>query len=290
MKQDKLAHLRPTTLPEMLDRIFFLLKKNAVFFLAASGLSILAEVFLISFSADSWAEANQPFYYVIYFPLEVLRIWAVGMGLLFALQYSLFPDRPPAFKAAAKSVFYCVPSVFFVLLAIGFAMVMFLGILQPFEEVAADPWGRGSLALGFFLLGLLLAMRWSLAPLLIIMEGAGIFAAIARSRDLMRAGFGGGTGQSITARWISVAGLSAGVALVTAILVMAGLYFSGRINGDLVFGNPELKRAALQAYVVGLFIAQPIYWAGIALIYTEIRVRKDGLDFQLRLAENNIST
>lgn len=284
LKFDQLAHLRPTTVPEMLDRIFLIIKKNWVLFFCLSGLSIIANIFVLTVPLKSFDDNNKYIYYLLYFPLEILKSWCVGMGLLYALQYYLFPFRPTAFKSAAKTVFLCLPAVFFTTLIVAFASIMFIGVLVPIEETMKKPVGAFMISLGFFIMGMIMAMRWSLAPLLVIMERLTIFQSLRRSRELMNAYFSGGWQQGLTFRWICIVVLMLIVAILVSLPCLAAMVWMGRMPLSYDLRNEEVVNALLHAQLVGIFFAQPIFWAGMALLYAEIRVRKDGLDFQLRLA------
>ncbi len=127
--------------------------------------------------------------------------------------------------------------------------------------------------LGFIALvlpGIWLVTVWSVAVPALMFEHVGGFKALGRSFDLVRGRW-----------WATFAELLVAVIMLIVVLFVVGLIFRG-IESGLSVGSTGLWLAlnALST-IVGAMIAYPFMASVIAVIYTDLRVRKEGLDLEL---------
>ena len=127
--------------------------------------------------------------------------------------------------------------------------------------------------LGFIALvlpGIWLVTVWSVAVPALMFEHVGGFKALGRSFDLVRGRW-----------WATFAELLVAVIMLLVVLFVVGLIFRG-IESGLSVGSTGLWLAlnALST-IVGAMIAYPFMASVIAVIYTDLRVRKEGLDLEL---------
>ncbi|WP_299034437.1 glycerophosphoryl diester phosphodiesterase membrane domain-containing protein [uncultured Pseudokineococcus sp.] len=171
-----------------------------------------------------------------------------------------------------------------------------LALLTGLVYFAVVLLGAGIGALGFFagtgagvgglVLGLLagvavavwLGTRWAFAAVALLLEGRGVFSALGRSAGLVR-----GTWWRVFGVLLLTYVL---VSIATAVLVVPAGVVSGVI--DVVVGSTA--GSALAAFVTLLFgtvasiLVQPFASAVVALLYTDLRIRQEGLDVELARA------
>jgi hypothetical protein len=175
-------------------------------------------------------------------------------------------------------------SVLFGFLAIWFApMLLLLALVAGFRGSGGDSSVAAALAVLFGVLlffgGAALAiwfvLRYSLAIPVLILEKIGVWSSLLRSASLTK-----GHRGRIFLLWLLMLVITyAGVLLfqVPFLVVAAMLYKSG--NSPLWF------RALTNIFggIAGI-LTGPLYLIGAALIYYDIRVRKEALDIQLMMA------
>ncbi|GAB7193692.1 hypothetical protein NUM3379_44020 [Kineococcus sp. NUM-3379] len=140
-------------------------------------------------------------------------------------------------------------------------------------------------SLAALVVGVWLYVRWSLAAPVLLLEGAGVLTALRRSAELVRGSF-----------WRVL-----GIVLLTLVIVMAVVtalsvpfsLLSGLIGTVvLVSGDPvpSLGVLLLQQAVAGLgtiatgAVAYPFSASVTALLYIDLRMRREGLDVELHRA------
>jgi hypothetical protein len=163
------------------------------------------------------------------------------------------------------------------LISVAAALAMLVCFLPAI--LAALGGGDPGLIVGLMLLGLLLALAallfvivaTVLATPVLVLERSGVFASLRRSWQLTRTSF-----------W-----RVAGIYLLTSILVaiVAGIV-SAPIGmfGQAVGGGTVLLVAQTVGTIVAAAITTPFVAGVIALLYIDIRIRREGLDVELAAA------
>ena len=122
----------------------------------------------------------------------------------------------------------------------------------------------------FVIPGIYVVVVWCVAVPALMFEQIGAIGALARSSELTRGRW-----------WATFGALLAAIVLLTVVLFGIGLIF-GAIETGLGVGSTGLWLvvSALGTIVTDL-IAYPLVGAVIAVMYIDLRVRKEGLDLQL---------
>jgi hypothetical protein len=121
--------------------------------------------------------------------------------------------------------------------------------------------------------GLWLAIAWSVAIPAMLVEGRGGMAALKRSFDLVKGRWWATCGRLVVAYIL--------VSVIAGVVGLLPLALAGGVIDDTSFGALLLEHAA--KFVVSL-ITTPFIAAVTALVYFDLRVRKEGFDVAL-LAE-----
>lgn len=120
-------------------------------------------------------------------------------------------------------------------------------------------------------------VAWGLSYATLLLEGAGVFGSLSRSRALVRGMWWRTFGiailfwlfQSIAA-WIITLPVSIVAAALGAILARPGL------------AQPAIAVVNALANILGQIVPMPILYTGWVLYYYDLRIRKEGLDLELR--------
>lgn len=172
------------------------------------------------------------------------------------------------------------------LLVLGTAAVVALSVLATVSLVAAmDRAAAGALVLLFVSLMVVLvwvAIRFLVAPAAIVVEEIGAFAGLRRSWQLTRG------------NWWRLLGISLVVSLLVGVLsqiVLLPVKLLGNAIGFTVFsqgGQGETQTVTIAVAVVSAVVSALIAAVGfafqtstVALVYLDLRMRKDGLDLSL---------
>jgi hypothetical protein len=127
--------------------------------------------------------------------------------------------------------------------------------------------------LGFIALilpGIWLVTIWSVCIPALMFEHVGGFKALGRSFDLVRGRW-----------WATFAALLVAVIMLAIVLFVVGLIFRG-IQSGLSIGSTGLWLAISGiSSIVGDLIALPFIGSVIAVLYIDLRVRKEALDLEL---------
>jgi hypothetical protein len=247
--------LRPLTTGELVDYAFSLYRRHFAMFLG-----IYALPHLVVFAFRCWG----------------LQITTPGRTFFFTLESLLLTVVVSAASQAATVI--AVSQVYLDRPA---------GVMDSFSRVKGEIVGVIGLSLSVGLLvglacialivpGILLAIRWSLAVPVKVLEGTDVGGAMSRSSQLTR-----GSRGRIFLIWI----LFFVVSLVLSFAVQWGIEIAAGVKSLL-----ELRHAAVGyriAHLVGTYIAQclvgPLATIAFSLLYYDERVRKEAFDLQLMM-------
>ena len=134
-----------------------------------------------------------------------------------------------------------------------------------------------ALALSFVLLALYTGSVFLVVPEAVLLEGAGPFAAIARS------------GRALRGRVLAGVGMLLALVLLPGAGALAGeLVGSTEVSMVLQLGEPFgslFRNGGTPWALAGLFATVPLVAAARFLFYIDLRTRKEGWDIQLRFME-----
>jgi hypothetical protein len=254
-----LTVLRPLSTSELLDRTFHLYRNN---FLVFVGIAAIPQLFVLALQlggaamlfAGSWGG---------------FAVGAViaGLASYIAVQISqaatvmavshLHLDRPTTIGASYSAAKGSMGRVIGISLAVGIAVgVGFLLLIIP---------------------GIYLALAWSLAIPITVLEGGGLSASTTRSKVLTKGSFG---------RIFVVYILIVVLALIVTMIVQFGLLLPLGFLG--LSGASTLQAATHALQAVGNFLStslvDPLLTIALTLIYYDQRVRKEGFDLQLMMS------
>jgi len=308
---DRRALLTPRTPLELVDlserlyrKLFGQVARDGA---ASFGLLFLAVAFLGAFVLPNAFSTTQPgsdagqavelFSSLVGFVVLAAPIIALATGYLSSLSSSYAAqvilgeeiDAPAARKRAGERLWSVTRLIAFALVRVAILPAI-TAVLLALTAIAAKGGGPASLFLSvlaviFFLLSLagvpILLLASSLAPVITSVEGVPPKLARRRSRDLMRALHGNGSGYGSLF-------LLAGVCLLIWLLAWGGFSLALVILQALLQGPIEALPAAVQRAVNGAWsILGPTlalafvlpYWAfGCTAIYFDRRVRLEALD------------
>jgi hypothetical protein len=285
--ESKLAHLRPTTIPEMLDRLFHVFLARPLVFLSLSGLYAVSELFAGLVAQRALQPGAGSTLLLIEVLLRLIGEWCCAGAALAAFQVTLFPARPLTLHVTLMAALPRFPQFLltrFVLVAI----VIGLGYIVPLRLLEAQQpdnvsYLHATLAVVSVFAAIYAAAHWYLASLLIMVEGRYFLRAAVRSNELMRLRFR--KWDSALIRLLVCLTLPAAI-LVSVVLPFEGVawYLSGKLAAP---GAPIGPYAGAWLPVQSLIIllCSPLMWICSALIYCECRMRDEGLDFQVHLLE-----
>jgi hypothetical protein len=134
------------------------------------------------------------------------------------------------------------------------------------------------IGLCFVVLGVYTACILLVVPEALLLEGAGPFAAIARSARAVRGRVAGAFGVALAILLLPGAGVLAGELVGNT--VVSGILQLGEPFGNLFHGSGGTPFA-----LAGFFATVPLVAAARFLAYIDLRTRKEGWDIQLRFME-----
>lgn len=256
--------LRPLSTGELLDRTFSLYRSHFVLFL---GIFALPHLFVLAFQSLAIA-----FQTPVTRPAEAAFsgvLWGLGAILIGTVAAAasqaatvvavshVHLDRPAGIVDSFSKVKNQIAGVIGLSLSVGFLV--------------------GLACIALIVPGILLAIRWSLAVPVKVLEDKGIGDSMTRSSELTQ-----GSRGRIFAIWLLFIVLSIGVSMLLQwpIELAAG-----------VQARSALRHGAIQwqvASVVATFISQclvgPLATIAFSLVYYDERVRKEAFDLQLMMA------
>jgi hypothetical protein len=248
--------LRPLSLGELLDRSFFLYRKNFVLF---AGIAAIPHLVLLAFQLGH---------------VGVQRFSGAGAGVLFTLaSYAV------ALGASAASQGATVIAVSNVHLDRRTSIAeSFAGIKGRILYLALIMIGYGiGVCVGFVLLivpGIILALMWALTIPVAVIEDKGLRDSVNRSAELTK----GSRGRVFVIYFLFLV-LTYAIYMAWMMPVLFVIGFNAQRNHAV--GIPLWSQIALP---IGTFLSQclagPLMTIGISLLYYDQRVRKEAFDLQ----------
>ena len=284
------SHLRPTTTPEMLDRCYYAALRFAPL-LWLSGL-IYASDHMTSFIIDQFPgiESQNKFVVMGMLALALIGDLAAAIALLAIFQGLIFPLRPLSPKALMRTGLRKLPGYFLshllymiIVITMGIISIGFFRGQAPAEESNA----RLISGIVTGLAGLWIAIRLCLAPISCLIEDGNPFSSLRRSWQLTahRRNQNAHITDFPAVRWISIAILPVLVTLTIAAALGTYGYFQLGIRWPVSWQKPPASRLLDLLAFVATWLAMPLYWAGTMALYVEYRMRREALDFYLRIRE-----
>ena len=168
-----------------------------------------------------------------------------------------------------------------------FVVFLVLGGLGALLLLVGDGAGIAGIVLGLLagvVVTVWLVTRWSLASVALLLEGLGVVGALRRSASLVK-----GT-------WWRVFGvlLLTYVLAFVATLVLVGP--AGLVAGIVQVAVPTSTGTAVATFITLVFstlasvLVQPFVASVTALLYTDLRIRQEGLDVELARAADEVTS
>ncbi|MFZ3266257.1 MAG: glycerophosphoryl diester phosphodiesterase membrane domain-containing protein [Terriglobales bacterium] len=261
--------LRPLTLGELLDRCFFLYRKN---FLLFSGIMALPYLVLLAFQLagigfQTWRSTAGVAVSVLWTLATLvltLGVTAASQGATVIAVSHLHLDQPTSI------------------------MESFAGIKGRILYLALIMIGYGiGVGVGFVLLivpGIILALMWALTIPVAVLEDKGLRDSVNRSAELTK-----GSRGRVFVVYLLFLVLTYAVIMVWELPILAVVGVTARSHPGV--GVPLWALIALQ---VGTFVSQclvgPLMTIGLSLLYYDQRVRKEGFDLQHMMATLDATT
>ena len=261
--------LRPLSTGELLDRTFSLYRSHFGLFV---GIFALPHLVVFAFQCVGVALQNPANPVANVF---LTLIWGIGAAVLTVIIAAasqaatvvavsdVHLDRPASVKDSFSRVKGHILGV------IGMSLLVGLGV------------GAGLIAL--IVPGVLLALMWSLAVPVKVLENKGTTDAMSRSSDLTK-----GDRGRIFVVWLLFIVLSIGISIVIQlpIEVMAGVSSRGALQRV----SAGWQVASLAAAFVSESLVGPLATIAFSLIYYDERVRKEAFDLQLMMTTIDAAT
>jgi hypothetical protein len=250
--------LRPLSTSELLDRTFHLYRNNFLVFvgiaaipqLGVLGLQLGSAAMLFSGSVVGFSAVAIIAGLVSFIAIEISQAATV-----MAVSH-LHLDRPTTIGTAYSAAKPSLGRVIGISLGVGIAVgVGFLLLIIP---------------------GIYLALAWSLAIPITVLEGGGLGVSTTRSKALTKGSFG-----RIFVVYLLIAVLTLIVSMIVAFVLLLPLGMMGLHGTSNVAASNALQAVAnfLSTSLVG-----PLATIAITLIYYDQRVRKEGFDLQLMMS------
>jgi hypothetical protein len=291
---DDIRHLRPWTPGELADRAFYLLAHRPWMLLSCSLLFGLSEIVL-----GVWLLAmhrSPPRVREVYVLLWLVGNWGQAAGQLAAFQTLLFPLRPLKPKPLLKTALIRLPSFVLTRLTILIILMMFFWLVPNWSAGHYRTHGVllcASLTFAAVAAGLFLFFRWSLSTMVVLVENRFLVGAMSRSNRLMKpASEQGRPSPARMGRWWLAAVLPAGVIALACIITCMAVGIAFHPVPFSTTGHITVSWVAIREISQGVacFLAAPIYWSGIALLYSQCRMRREAMDVMIRLQQQDTPT
>ena len=288
-----LRHLRPATIPEMADHTFTLLARRGNALLLLAMIAALPDLFLAVFRVRQTGELLPAWQTALYLMLYILSEFSYAIALGCCFQTYLFPQRPLSFKALVRATVPRLPAFVLTRFVLQMAIVTLGGLLPTTLLVhvpAAENYPvRVILAAACLLLTVRLLISWALVPVAIVIERKAFLGAAIRSSDLMRTPFSLKALQdspAVRALLGFLPALVAALSIIAIAQVCATALDRPLITPTDVAGLRDRKAGCFVRAALELFWT-PLLATLLTTLYVECRMRRDGLDFEVRLIENN---
>jgi len=288
-KEKPFAHLRPTTIPETIDRSLDVTFRFAPLLFLAS--LIYSSDYLVSIAPYyiRGFHTSTPAIAASLLLLMLFREFAAAMSFLAVFQGILFPLRPLSAKALVRTAIRKLPAYFFTQILYMIAVVFFAIISWGFltsQSPAISHTIQSAFALGTLLIGLWVTIRLSLAPVVCLIEETSPWQAFKRSHYLTST-FKTAPGEqrdSPVTRYILITLFPLSI---VAVLAVGFIIYSAAIgmSWPVELDAPQVKLMLGYFGFIASFAALPFYRSGLMALYIEYRMRHEALDFYLRLRE-----
>jgi len=287
-----LAHLRPCTAMEMLDRTAAVLCKRWKLLVPLGLLYALPESLTLAGIVAAVEQTGQPSLSDRLAPLFMVA-WLVSQGpgaalILATINGYIFADRPIGLWMSLRHALPRLPHLILTRLYIMFTLVLLMlpaaTLIMPSETAADTSVPMLLLALGGLVAAALLGIFSILAPPVVMVESRFFFRAIGRSIHLMRTTFRRGLPGDRPALRFLLLLVIPGLLYAGTQVVVNGLSY--QIAGTLVFGldyHPTVWLASAVLMLPARLIAGLWLCAGVSLLYLECRMRTEGFDLFGRL-------
>lgn len=275
----ELAHLRPTTPLELLDRIFSVVARKPFVFaglacLYAAPLLLLGLV-AVALKLDD-ARASQ----VLLLAL-LLQQWPAAAVVVAAFQSAVFPHKKLSLLLALRASLERLP-YFILTRALALIVIISLASVPSALNMAEIGWYATPVAIWALFAAVYLLILWALLPIVVMVERRAFVRAMARSAELMRGVFKPGwiVGDTAFRRLVLMAAVPFALVICLEVVPECWSLASDR-NLDTRFALLTL----VLSFVVDLVFAMYAY-VGLTLLYMECRMRREALDLQVRLLAN----
>ncbi len=251
--------LRPLSTSELLDRTFHLYRNNFVVFLGIMAIPqlIVLAIQLVGSGLELGGSVISGALLTIIGALASFIAIEVSQAATVMAVSDVHLDRPvsigSAFSASRGSIGRVVWISFVVGLAIGVAAIF---LIIP---------------------GIYVALMWSMAIPVTLLEGGGLGTSTDRSKFLTKGSFGR---IFVIFLLVGVLALVISLILQTVLIMIAGVISRGNPTSLLALGH------AMQA--IASFLSTSLVGSlgtiALTLVYYDLRVRKEGFDLQLMMA------
>lgn len=285
------AQLKPLGVGDIVDRVFALYRSRPLLFLALSAVPYFLLVLIIvaltvatGLTADmvelftALAAGETPEVEGIARLLASLAAFGVAIAIvavvilsaqsaaLIDATSSLYLGRPVTFETAFRNGVRAAPRVIGAGLLVFFGMILFWAVLVVVMAVSQQTLAWVALSLGGIVGTVYVLISTLVMPVAATLEGAGPVRALQRSWTLSEGN-----------RW-RILGLQVLLLVLNAVIsTLLSVIFVGALFGDATV------RAALQQIVnvVANIAWAPVQWATFAVLYYDLRVRREAFDLQL---------
>lgn len=288
------THLRPTTMPEMLDRAYSVAIRFGLLlwfgsFIHAS--SHLAAIVLNQFPGarvDSRYGVAAVFlgHNLISYLMSAIAFLAIFQGLT-------FPMRSLSMKALFRTALKKLPG--FVLADLLYLVIIFTTTIVAWGFISAARLpGAGSMlavvAVVATVFALWMAIRLCLAPLVCLIEDSNPITAFGRSWQLTSTRTRTGTGRRDRPPVLWLAIMALPMLIAATCFGLVALYGYDQLG--VRFPITDWRRAPVTNLLdlgafLAIWVAAPLYWTGLMAFYVEYRMRHEALDFHLRIRERS---
>jgi hypothetical protein len=251
--------LRPLSTSELLDRTFHLYKNNFLLFVGITAIPQLV-IFLFRVFGAAIAASGQVTGVLVTIAIatfaNLVAIEIAHAAVVIAVS-DLHLDRTASIRSSYAAAKSSMLRVFGISLAIGIAV----GVASVFLLIP----------------GIYLALAWSLAIPVTVLEGGGLTASTTRSKELTK-----GTRWRIFVTYVLLIVLT----ILVSVIIDVPMEFLARV---IARSNPSGTLALLQltqgfANFLSTSLVGPLVTIALTLIYYDQRVRKEGFDLQLMMA------
>lgn len=291
-KSAPFTHLRPTTMPEMLDRAYSVATRFGLLLWFGSFIHASSHLAAIVLNQFPGARVDSPYgVAAVFLGHNLLSYLVSGIVFLAIFQGLTFPLRSLSMKALFRTALKKLPG--FVLADLLYLVIIFTtaivawGFVTAARHPGAGP-GLVVVAVIATIFALWMAIRLCLAPLVCLVEDGNPITAFGRSWQLTSTRIQAGTGRRDRPplRWLAIMTLPMLIAATCFALV--ALYGYDQLG--VRFPITDWRRAPVTNLLdlgafLAIWIAAPLYWTGLMAFYVEYRMRHEALDFYLRIRE-----